>query len=51
MIRRIRGARVDYRTGILIIALALLVWGVMAYVRMRDLVPEEYTRPVQVPTP
>jgi len=51
MIRRIRNARVDFRTGAIIIALALLVWGVVTYVRIRDLVPEELTRPVEPPTP
>jgi hypothetical protein len=51
MIRRIRAARVDLRTGILIIALALLVWGVVAYVRIRDFVPAELTQPAEAPPP
>jgi len=49
MIRRIRAARVNLRTGILIIALALLVWGVVTYVRIRDFVPAELTDPERDP--
>lgn len=51
MIRRIRNARVDLKTGIAIIALALAVWGVVTYVRIRDLVPEELTTPAEPRTP
>ena len=51
MIRRIRDARVDFRTGVVIIALALLVWGVVTYVRVRDLVPDELSEPVEPPPP
>ena len=51
MLRWLRNARLDLRTGIVIIALALLVWGVVAYVRIRDFVPEEMTESAQPPTP
>jgi uncharacterized membrane protein len=51
MIRKIRDARVDFRTGVIIIALALLVWGVVTYVRVRDLVPEEFAEPAGPPAP
>ena len=45
MLDRIRNARVDARTGIAVILLALLVWGVVIYVNARDFVPEELTQP------
>ena len=51
MIRRIRDAHVDLRTGVIIIALALLVWGAVTYVKIRDLVPEELAEPVEPPPP
>ncbi len=47
MLRWLRNARLDLRTGFVIIALALLVWGVVAYVRIRDFVPEEMTAPAR----
>ncbi|HSW29606.1 MAG TPA: hypothetical protein VLH75_09020 [Longimicrobiales bacterium] len=51
MLRWLRNARLDLRTGIVIIALALLVWGVVTYVRIRDFVPEELAEPARPPTP
>lgn len=51
MIRRIRGVRVSYRTGFVILALAALVWGVVTYVRIRDLVPDDLSQPAQEPEP
>jgi hypothetical protein len=51
MIRKIRDARVSYRTGFIILALALAVWGVVTYVRFRDLVPDELAQPAEAPTP
>lgn len=42
MLKSIRNARIDFRTGIVVIVLALAVWGIMIYVNMRDIVPEEY---------
>lgn len=45
MLKWIRGARVDFRTGIFIIALALAAWAVVVYVNARDFVPEELTTP------
>ena len=51
MIRRIRDTRVSYRTGFIIIALALVLWGVMTWVRIRDLVPDEMEQPAEAPDP
>ncbi len=51
MLRWLRHARLDLRTGIVIIALAVLVWGVVAYVGIRDFVPEEMTEPARPPAP
>lgn len=49
MITSIRKARVDFKTGIFILVLAAIMWGVFAYVRVRDFVPEEFTEPVETP--
>jgi hypothetical protein len=43
----IRNARIDLRTGIVVIAIALAVWAVVVYVNLRDFVPEEVTQPTQ----
>ena len=47
MLGWIRNARIDLRTGIVVIAIALLVWGVMVYVNVRDFVPDELTQPTE----
>ncbi len=47
MLRWIRNARIDMKTGIIIIALALAVWALVVYVNVRDFVPEEFTQPSQ----
>lgn len=49
MLEWIRGARVDFRTGLAIIVIALAVWAVVVYVNVRDFVPEELTQPSEVP--
>ncbi len=49
MLEWIRGARVNAKTGLVVIALALAVWAVVVYVNMRDFVPDELTRPVEAP--
>lgn len=57
MLGWIRNARIDLRTGIVVIALALAAWAVVVYVNIRDFVPEEITepgssnRPPPAPTP
>lgn len=45
MLGWIRNARVNLKTGLVIIALALAVWAVVVYVNVRDFVPEELTQP------
>jgi len=45
MLRRIREARLDFRTGIIVIVLALIMWGVVTWVRIRDFVPDEFKEP------
>lgn len=47
MLGWIRGARINLKTGILIIVIALTVWAVVVYVNLRDFVPEELTRPTE----
>lgn len=42
MLKWIREARLDFRTGIVLLVLALLMWGVVTWVRIRDFVPEEF---------
>ena len=51
MLKWIRGARLDMKTGIAIILLSLIVWGVMIYVNVRDFVPEELTQPTETRQP
>ena len=45
MLEWIRGARINLKTGLIIIALPLAAWAMVAYVNIRDFVPEEFTRP------
>ena len=49
MLEWIRGARINLKTGLVIIALALTVWAVVVYVNLRDFVPDELTQPVEAP--
>jgi len=46
MIRRIQDVRIGYKTGIVVIVLALILWGLVSYVRIKDFVPEELKHPV-----
>lgn len=48
MLGWIREARIDLKTGIAIIVIALAVWAVVVYVNLRDFVPEELTQPTEV---
>jgi hypothetical protein len=45
MLNWIRNARLDWKTGVVIIALALAVWAAVVYVNVRDFVPDEITQP------
>ena len=47
MLDWIRNARINMKTGVVIIALALTIWAVVVYVNLRDFVPEELTQPTQ----
>lgn len=49
MLEWIRGARINLKTGLIIIALALAVWAVVVYVNLRDFVPDELTPPTEAP--
>ena len=49
MLEWIRGARINLKTGLIIIALALAVWAVVVYVNLRDFVPAELTQPDEAP--
>ncbi len=49
MLGWIRNARIDLRTGLIVIALALAAWAVVVYVNVRDFVPEELIRPTEGP--
>lgn len=50
MLKWIREARLDFKTGIFLLVLAVLMWAVFTYVRIRDLVPPEMTEPLEAPT-
>lgn len=45
MLGWIREARINLKTGLIVIALALAVWAVVIYVNLRDFVPVELTQP------
>ena len=47
MLGWIRDARINLKTGLIVIALALALWAVVVYVNVRDFVPEELTQPTE----
>ncbi len=47
MLGWIRDARINLKTGLIVIVLALTVWAVVIYVNVRDFVPEELTQPIE----
>jgi hypothetical protein len=50
VLKLIRDARIDFRTGIVIIALALVAWAAVIYFNARDMVPPEFReQPVETP--
>jgi len=49
MLRWIRSFRLDLKTGIAIIVMALAMWAVVVWVNVRDFVPDELTETPQAP--
>lgn len=50
MLKWIRDARIDFKTGIVVIVLALAVWAVVIYLNAQDMVPPEFReQPVEAP--
>jgi len=47
MLDWIRGARINLKTGLVVIALALALWAAVVYVNLRDFVPEGLTQPTE----
>lgn len=47
MLDWIRGARINLKTGLIVIGLALALWAAVVYVNLRDFVPEELTQPTE----
>jgi hypothetical protein len=47
MLSWIRDARINLKTGLIVIALTFAVWALVVYVNVRDFVPEELTRPIE----
>ena len=47
MLDWIRNARINLKTGMVIIALALAIWAIVVFVSVRDFVPEELTQPTE----
>ena len=41
MLKWLRGRRLDMKTTVIVIAIALLAWAMVVYVNVRDFVPEE----------
>ncbi len=48
MLEWIRGARIDYRTGVAIIVIAIAIWALVVWGNLRDFVPDELTQPTEV---
>ena len=48
MLEWIRGARINFKTGVVIIAIALAIWAVVVYANLTDFVPDELTQPTEV---
>lgn len=51
MLTRIRGARVSRKTALVVVVIALAVWAVVVYVRVRDFVPVEFREPIRESPP
>lgn len=50
VLKMIRDARIDFRTGVVIIALALAAWAAVVYLNARDMVPAEFREaPAEAP--
>ena len=49
MLKWIRGKRLDLKTGIIIIVLALVAWAFVVYLNIQNFVPVELTQ--EEPTP
>jgi len=47
MLEWIRNARINLKTGLFVVAIALALWAVVVYVNLRDFVPEELTQPTE----
>ncbi len=47
MLGWIRDARINLKTGLVVIAITLAIWAVVVYVNIRDFVPEELTQPIE----
>ena len=47
MLGWIRDARINLKTGLIVIAVTLAIWAVVVYVNVRDFVPEELTQPTE----
>ena len=45
MLKMIRDARIDFRTGVVVIVLALAAWAAVVYLNARDMVPAEFREP------
>ena len=49
MLKWIRGARLNFKTGLIIIVLALIAWAFITYMNIKTFVPEELRQ--EQPTP
>jgi hypothetical protein len=41
MLKWIRDARLDFKTGVVVLVLALVLWGIVTWARVSDFVPAE----------
>jgi hypothetical protein len=45
MLKWIRSVRLDFKTGLVVIILTLILWGIVSWARISDFVPEEFKEP------
>lgn len=44
MLKWIRDARIDFKTGVILIVITLIIWAAVVYLNMNDVV-EEFSQP------
>ena len=50
MLKMIRDARIDFRTGIVVILVALAAWAAVIYLNAQDMIPPDFREVPEDPT-